>query len=69
MARKRRKRRVTKPPLSHINERRKSVMKLPIIEHILADERKVSSLARMMESFRLRFQETDHDLGFKVVGQ
>jgi len=63
MARKRRKRKQPKLEL------KPTIMKLPIIEHIAASNRKINMLAGVMKAFNLKFLETDNGQGFKVVAQ
>ena len=70
MAKKRRQRKAKlqpKPTLSHINERRHSVMKLPIVEHIAASDRKIAMFANVMRMLKLEFREIDNGKGFKIV--
>jgi len=66
---KKRKRRKAKPQptLSHINERRQTVMKLPIVEHIAASDRKITMFASVMRMLKLEFREIDNGKGFKIV--
>ena len=66
---KKRKRRKAKPQpkLSHINERRHSVMKLPIVEHIAASDRKIAMFAGVMRMLKLEFREINNGKGFKIV--
>jgi len=68
MAKKRRRRKAKlQPTLSHINERRHSVMKLPIVEHIAASDRKIAMFANVMRMLKLEFREIDNGKGFKIV--
>jgi len=69
MAKKRNKRRKVRPPVSHINERRQSTMKLSIAEHIAASDRKIRSLAAVMQVFKWKFQETEGGRSFAIVAE
>ena len=65
--RRRRKNKTQEPKLSHINERRQTVMKLPIVEHIAASDRKITMFASVMRMLKLEFREIDNGKGFKIV--
>ena len=62
-----RKNKVQEPKLSHINERRQTVMKLPIVGHIAASDRKIAMFADVMRMLKLEFREIDNGKGFKIV--
>ena len=63
MTKKRKRKNKVEPKL----ELKQTVMKLPIIEHIAASDRKITMFASVMRMLKLEFREIDNGKGFKIV--